>query len=253
MSAAIMFFAHLIQAVLAARDSLRIAIQVMSALEMELDNKLNYLLALYTHMHDVSTRMKQSIETTAAVTLNLRGTLFIIETEHLTASSNIFFHTLTHSDPDPSRGHYFIDRPSEGFNRIVNSIRGEEISYEGLNEYELQCIEENLKYFHLPSPRFRRVFKESQCMLDADDNDGDEVYITFACALQDNRLCTGFSDGIIRIWDTSTLPFQYEMELLSHSTAIHGCLQLESGKLCSISYDMKIKLWNLSSVNVKLH
>jgi hypothetical protein len=111
-------FLHLIQAVLAARDSLRIAIQLMTALEIALDNRLNYLLALYTHVQDMETYMKNIIEETA-VTLNLRGTLFVVDTKYL---DSIFFHALIYSDPAPIRGHYFIDRPIEGFDYYLGLL-----------------------------------------------------------------------------------------------------------------------------------
>jgi hypothetical protein len=80
---AAVFFLHLIQAVLAARDSIRIAIQVMTALEIALDNKLQYLLALYTYMQDMEARVKAFVETNDMVTLNVRGTLFVVDTKYL--------------------------------------------------------------------------------------------------------------------------------------------------------------------------
>jgi hypothetical protein len=116
---AALFFLRLIQVVLAATDSLRIAIQIMTALEIALGNKLSYLLALYTHMQDMEARMKHRVEETA-VTLNLRGNLFVVDTKYL----DIFFRTLIYSDPAPIRGHYIIDRPFEGFDRIMNAMRG---------------------------------------------------------------------------------------------------------------------------------
>jgi hypothetical protein len=104
----------------------------MLDLEIALDDKLNYLLALYTHMQDIEARMKDSVEATPTVTINMRGTLFVIETEHLTASSNIFFQILIYSDSDPARGHYFIDCPFEGFDHILDAMRGIELPYEGV-------------------------------------------------------------------------------------------------------------------------
>jgi hypothetical protein len=45
--------------------------------------------------------MKAAVEATDVVTINMRGTLFVIGTEHLAASSNIFLHSLIYSDPAP--------------------------------------------------------------------------------------------------------------------------------------------------------
>jgi hypothetical protein len=124
--------------------------------------------------------MNNSIEETAAVTLNIRGTLFVVDTKYL---DNIFFHILINSDPAPIRGHYFIDRPFEGFDRILNAMRGEAISYEGLNDYEAQCIDANLKYFQLPYPRFKRVFKESKRFEALKQNDASMMTVGYALDL----------------------------------------------------------------------
>jgi WD40 repeat protein len=235
---ALLFFACLIQAVLAARDSLRIAIQVMLALEIELDSKLNYLLALYNHMQDMETRMKDAVEVTAAVTMNMRGTLFVIETEVLSASSNIFFQTLIYSDPDPEYGYYFIDRPFEGFDRIISALKEEALSYEGLNDYETLCINDNLAYFRLSFPRFLRVFNKLDSWAISKD-----FYLSVLHSLLDGRLCSGTSSGVIMIWNTST--YTCEMELLGHTNRIRALTQLGDERLCSASNDFDMKIWNI--------
>jgi WD40 repeat protein len=234
---AALFFMHLIQAVLAARDSLRIAIQLMTALEIEIDNKLNYLLALYNHMKDMEARMKNRVESREAVALNMRGILFIIDSKFL----DIFFHTLIYSDPDPIRGHYFIDRPYEGFDRIVNAMRGEELSYDGLNDYEAQCINANVNYFRLP---YKRVFKVSEVATNL-IGDNSILYTSCLYVLQDGRVCIGFNHGLIKIFNSSI--FECEMELLGHDNTIYDIIQLTDGRICSASKDKFIKLWNRSS------
>jgi hypothetical protein len=235
----ILFFAQLIQAMLAARDSLRIAIQVMLALEAVLDNKLNYLLALYTHMQDMEAHIKSVVDSTDEVTLNMRGTLFVIEAAHLTASSNIFFHTLIYSDPAPIRGHFFIDRPFEGFDRIISTIRGNDMSYEGLSGYEEQCLDENLEYFCLPFLRYNRVFQASNKRATQPKK------ISCFQSISDGRLCIGLENGVIQV--SSTLTFDCEMELLGHTESVRFVLQLSDGRLCSAAGDYAIKLWNLSA------
>jgi hypothetical protein len=37
-------------------------------------------------------------------------------------------------------------------------MKGEELSYNGLNDYEGQCIDANLDYFRLPFKKFKRMF-----------------------------------------------------------------------------------------------
>jgi WD40 repeat protein len=234
---ATVFFIHLIQAVLAARDSLRITIQLLQALEIELDKKLNYLLALYNYMQGMEACVKKRIDATASVKLNMRGTVFVVDTKYL---DNIFFHILIFSDPAPIRGHYFIDRPFEGFDRIVNAIRGEVLSFEGLNDYEVQYIDANLEYFRLPYPKFKRIFNKSKRRIELNADES----ITKVFVLQDGHLCAGFISGVIKIFNTST--FQCVMELREHVHIIGFLFQLFDGRLCSASRDT-IKLWNLSS------
>jgi hypothetical protein len=86
------------------------------------------------------------------------------------------------------RDNYFIDRPYEGSDCIVNAMRGEEISYVGLNDYEAQCIDANLNYFRLPYPRFKRIFKKSESKLIPIMDFVSTLYV-----LQDGRLCIGYS------------------------------------------------------------
>jgi WD40 repeat protein len=234
---AAVFFLHLIQAVLAARDSIRIAIQVMTALEIALDNKLQYLLALYTYMQDMEARVKAFVETNDMVTLNVRGTLFVVKTEHLTASPNIFFQALVYSNLYPKE-HYFIDRPYEGFDRIVNALKGEKLSYEGLNDYEAQCVESNLIYFRLPFPRFTRRFQKEHRWRVCEGR-----IKTAISGLRDGRLCTGLYDGVIKVWNTST--YECELKLLGHSHRINVIIHLKDGRICTASDDSTIKLWNL--------
>jgi hypothetical protein len=229
--------------VLAARDSLRITIQLLQTLEIELDKKLNYLLALYNYMQGMEAHMKAVIEATHAVTINLRGTLFVIETEHLVLSSNVFFHILIYSDPVLIRGHYFIDRPFEGFDRIVNAMRGEELSYEGLNDYEVQCINDNLKYLQLPFKRFERKFGKCSKLISCTQEYG---IIKVFCALQDGQVCTGSNFNEIIIWDvTSNLKRLKTLPMLENTHQVVVVLQLSDGKLCTVSSDKVIRVWNL--------
>jgi WD40 repeat protein len=126
----------------------------------------------------------------------------------------------------------------------MNAMRGDAISYEGLNVYEAQCIDANLNYFYLPYPRFKRVFKESEKVINLHNLDP-ILWISFLYVLQDGRLCIGFDNGDIKIFNSTT--FECKMELLGHSRKVCCTIQLSDGRLCTASCDNTIKLWNLSS------
>jgi hypothetical protein len=71
-------------------------------------------------MQDMETRMNNRVEANVVVSLNLRGTLFVVDTYYL----DIFFRTIIYSDPDPNiRVHYFNDCSFEGFDPIVSAMR----------------------------------------------------------------------------------------------------------------------------------
>jgi hypothetical protein len=232
------FFAELIQQLVNNRATLRILIQALLSLDGELENKINHLLSFYDHMNDMSNYIKDRVtaSATAVITLNVRGSMFEVETEHLNAYP--FFQALLFSDPAPSRGHYFIDRPFEGIDRIVNAVRGEELSYEGLNDYEAQCIDANLKYFRLPFPIFKRVYTTSYSW-----SAGYHVWKMYA--LQDGRLCTYSNDDKVKVWNTSS--YECELELLGHTHIVLAIIHLTDGRICTGSVDRTIKLWNLTS------
>jgi WD40 repeat protein len=143
------------------------------------------------------------------------------------------------SDPAPSRGHYFFDRPFEGFDRIVNAIRGEELSYEGLNDYEAQCIDGNLEYFQLPFPRLKVVYNTMSNITSITSK------VSTMCALQDGQLCIGFSDGNVKIWNPTTNDYEGRMLLYGYNEWVCEIIQLTDGRVC-ITAGQVIKIFNFS-------
>jgi WD40 repeat protein len=70
-------------------------------------------------------------------------------------------------------------------------------------------------------------------------------FISTLYVLHGGRFCIGYSNGKIKIFNSTT--FEYEMELLGHKGWVYDIIQLSDGILCSASKDKTIKLWNLSS------
>jgi hypothetical protein len=230
------FFAEEIQQLENTRASLRISIEVMIGLHADLENKINYLRSFHDHMNDMGNYIKDRVtaSVTTVIALNLRGTLFQVETEHL--NSYTFFQALLFSEPAPSRDQYFIDRPFEGFDRIVNAMRGGELSYEGLNDYEAQCIDGNLKYFQLPFPRFKVVYNTVSKPITITSK------VSIMCPLLDGQLCIGFSDNCIKIWNPTT-NFEEGLLLIGDNDVVRDIIQLSDGRVC-ITAGQMIKIFS---------
>jgi hypothetical protein len=85
------------------------------------------------------------------ITLNLRGRVFKTYKDTLLKKEGTFFYNMLSSGewlPD-DKGEYFIDRGSEGFDRILDYLSSGEILYEGLNKYEEKVLKANLDYFQI--------------------------------------------------------------------------------------------------------
>lgn len=85
------------------------------------------------------------------VRLNVRGKLFQTHKSHfLRVEGTYFFCMLASEVWKPGKdGAYFIDRPYEAFERIIQYLSEGEMSFEGLNQYEARMLRENLDFFQI--------------------------------------------------------------------------------------------------------
>jgi hypothetical protein len=90
-------------------DSFSLAVQILRSIDSELEDKFGHMLSLDNYILYIK-QVESATHAALVAAINMRGTLFVIETE--LASSNTFIHILISSDPAPIRGHYFIDRRS---------------------------------------------------------------------------------------------------------------------------------------------
>lgn len=71
------------------------------------------------------------------------------------------------------------------------------------------------------------------------------------CVIQlaDERLCSGGSDGAIKVWDLANhwTEGSCDRTMRGHTQAVTALVQLRDGRLCSSSEDCSIRLWDLSS------
>jgi WD40 repeat protein len=181
--------------------------------------------------------------TTSKVTLSLRGKVVIAEKDILTHAKGTYFNGLLSSgvwQPN-SDGVYVIDRPSEGFDRILDCLETGKLHCKGLTDYEIECVLQNLDYFLIP---FTRVWDYS--ILQQFEN----IKLWVHLQLEYERLCGSTSDHSICIYNMDTNITERSMQ--GHTGIINSIIRLDGGLLCSWSDDKTIKLWNIESGQCEL-
>jgi BTB/POZ domain/WD domain, G-beta repeat len=175
------------------------------------------------------------------IKLNLGGKIFSVYKSILLKVGGTYFVGMLSSSmfqPD-FEGAYYIDCSSEGFERILAYLDTGELSFKGLNEYEVDCVYANLDYFNIPYER--RWDYNAATLIEG-------LQLQNIIQLQDGRLCGSYEDNDIfsmSIYNMDTNSI--ELTLNGHTAYIPCMIQLEDGRLSSCSYDHTIKLWNIES------
>jgi hypothetical protein len=85
----------------------------------------------------------------AMIVLSLRGKIFTVAKDSLIKVIGTYFYGMLSSgvwQPN-SDGVYVIDRPNEGFDRILECLSTGKLDCHGLTDYEIDCVYGNLDYF----------------------------------------------------------------------------------------------------------
>lgn len=265
----------------AARAQVLRSIGAMQSLLVRLDEQVLQLRTAVAEREATRSRNRETIDKLdAVITLNLRGTCFLVDRDVLARHEHSYFHALLCAACPPLReGAYFIDRPFEGFERIIDFLTSGELSLTALGRYEWECVRSNLAYFGMSVSAQELRLEESEelpfmlCPL-VQLEDGSLCGATRASAacstvqawdlhsktllrelesemhadevvvhLRDGRLgCATASQSLLLRHARSFAP---EMELDGHSERVTAMLALSDGRLCSASSD--IKVWNVSS------
>jgi WD40 repeat protein len=106
-----------------------------------------------------------------------------------------------------------------------------ELSTEGLNSYDEDCVYDNLKYFMIPHEYSKVSTIENLKLI---------VYLQ----LKDGRLCGCTADHSVCIYNMDRNIVETTMK--GHTSFICAIIQLEDGRICSSSSEI-IKLWSLKS------
>jgi BTB/POZ domain len=84
------------------------------------------------------------------IVLSLRGKIFTVTKDSLIKVTGTYFYGMLSSgvwQPNCD-GVYTIDRPSEGFDRILDCMETGRLECKGLTDYEIDCVYGNLDYLH---------------------------------------------------------------------------------------------------------
>jgi WD40 repeat protein len=172
------------------------------------------------------------------IILSLRGKIFTVAKDSLIKATGTYFYGMLSSgawQPN-SDGVYVIDRPSEGFERILDCLETGKLNCKGLTDYEIDCVCGNLDYFIIP---FTRVLDYSV------PHKIENLNLIVYLQLSDQRLCGRTKDNGIFIYNMDTDIIETTMK--GHTRRINSIIQLEDGRICSCSNDETIKVWNIES------
>ena len=176
------------------------------------------------------------------VRLSLRGRLFETLESTLLVGPGSYFHAMLSSGKwsPADDGVYYIDRPHEGFDRILDYCLSGRLSFVGLSDWESQCLENNLDYFQV-----RAVGALFQDLTWYKTLKGHSDCVTALAQLPDGRICSGSRDKSIRVWSFSG---ETSDAVLGHPDSVAYMVTLTDGRVCSsILESPLIFVWDVST------
>ena len=236
----------------AAMEALQILLNVLNAKISAIQEKQRYLEEL-----KVKRRQRHDKIASSIIKVNMRETIFEIEKDNLTRVDGSYFDVMLSMDENmivdgseasvPVVPVYFIDRSSEGFERIISNMKdGDGGSWQGLNGYALNFVQDNLRYLNinvLPKVTPNYTYTPSVPVLLFRDGGCMEVMI----ATEEGRLFITNEDTIYIIDDIDIDSTYGEVVLSGHEDVVNCLALLPDGRLCSGSDDQTIKIWNTST------
>jgi BTB/POZ domain len=173
------------------------------------------------------------------IVLSLRGKIFTVAKDKLIKVVGTYFYGMLSSgvwQPN-SDGVYVIDRPNEGFDRILDCLSTGKLDCKGLTDYEIDCVYGNLDYFIIP---FTRVWDYSVA------HKMENLNLIVYLQLSDQRLCGSGKDFDLIIYNMDTDIIETTMK--GHTGIVRSIIRLDDGRICSCSNDDNtIKLWSIES------
>lgn len=230
----------LLQEVRATRDKVLAAIETLQVVLGVLNEKVAQLLERESHSQEVDAKMDHHAYLNSdMIRLNVRGSLFSVPRDILLKYPGSYFDvmlSLGRARPN-SEGEYFIDRNPLCFANILRCMEQGWLCLEGLDDEEVLAMEGHLEYFRLPL-KFKLSENHGSSRIQAHESS-----VLSLLQLRDHRICSGASNGVIKIW--SKRLDLCEMELRGHKGGVNEVIQLVDDNLCSCARDRTVKLWNL--------
>lgn len=231
----------LIEEVELARDRVIDAMQSMERLLQLINSKLDRLhraKAYHTQAIQIAHRNYEE----SSIRLNVRGQLYEISKEILLDHMDCYFFQMLLKGSTVSDGNhqqtYLIDRPDEGFDRILQSISNQSIDFAGLNEYQVQLVLDNIQYFHLPCNHYKWSYKQS-----ADVDSFNKYEITHITSFNSSSVLISTSQGIVFIWDNHRNLISHT--LLAHQWSVIQAIPYNESMICTCSTDSTVKIFDL--------
>ncbi|KAF0697845.1 Aste57867_11499 [Aphanomyces stellatus] len=105
------------------------------------------------HWNDLQRRIQENVGNMPhLITLNVGGALFTTTKETLLRIKDTYFHAMLGSGlwkPDAPGHAYFLDLEPTTFTRVVDYLRTGKLSFEGLNGWESEKLQESLDYLEI--------------------------------------------------------------------------------------------------------
>ena len=171
------------------------------------------------------------------VRVNLRGKVFEIERRSLVKHWGTYFSHMLLAAPHQEM--FFVDRSHEGFELVLAYMgcHGSYLSIEDLDNadyYNMDCADDDLRFYNLLSKN--KSIDLSYAISD--------IRISCASVLpRDRSICCGTFDGILKIIPMSS--FRKPTQFAGHRGAIANLVELNDGRVCSISEDCTLRVWDL--------
>lgn len=211
------------------------AIYAMLALKHSLHLRIKALQRQRAHLEQSLAAARHNLLTQSPeVCINVRGMKFEAKRDLLLRNPGTYFSAMILASP--CQKEYFIDRAFEGFG-LVLAYMGDSATTSrdcDKSEYSIDCADEDLKYYRLlPMDSSTRIASALS-----------DLSISFVTELpKHGSIFCGGDHGAIQIVPCSVLRSPFH--LFGHQGTILGALEVHDGRLCTISADSTLRMWDI--------
>ncbi|OQR93979.1 hypothetical protein THRCLA_08290 [Thraustotheca clavata] len=148
---------HLKRSLSGSLDMLKLFSADFLETSQSIQNQLEELERKEKQWQDLEMRLQLNAKSAAnIITLDVGGTIFRTSKETLLRLDGTYFQAMLGSgcwQPDTDTGAYFIDIDPIHFDRVMVYLRTGELSFDGLNDWEIRHLKSTLDYLNITTPR----------------------------------------------------------------------------------------------------